>query len=122
MEIVFEELCTFWTSMTIHDSKEVAIGPLFGMLFVGRFLGIDYDGDSIFIIVSDESLVCADSESLNWPMWLFRGMSGFRIWKSGGSLDFGKSCKEILCWWSIQVWLSFIVARFFARGEIDFIY
>ena len=44
----------FMTSMTIVEAKERALGSLL-MLPVLRFNNVKYNGDSVFVVVSDQA-------------------------------------------------------------------
>jgi hypothetical protein len=47
-------------TMTIENGKEGAFRPAV-TLFLGRFLHVEYDRDSVFVVVSHDSLVCVCS-------------------------------------------------------------
>ena len=69
MQLVSQEVCACSTSMTIVDSKERTSRPLINLLEF-RFDDIQNDGDSIFIVVSDNTLMCISCVAANYSILL----------------------------------------------------
>ena len=65
MKVVSKEISTSVATMAVEDTKERALGPEFYVLFSRRLHDIEYDTDSVFIVVTDDSLVGVRSISNN---------------------------------------------------------
>ena len=62
MQIVSQEISAWVSTVAIKDTEESAFGPVFAFLR-GWFHYVQNDGDSIFIVISNDSLVCVCSIS-----------------------------------------------------------
>ena len=58
MQIITQELSTLIASMSVVNPEERAFGPVIDLaLFALRFHNVEYDCDTIFIVVPDDALV-----------------------------------------------------------------
>ena len=57
MQVVAQEVGARMATMTIENGEEGAFRPAV-TLFLGRFLHVEHDRDSVFVVVSNYSLVC----------------------------------------------------------------
>ena len=80
MQVVSQEFCTCWPAMSVKNSKEAHLWPFnIHMLFIFRFHNIQNDTHSIFIILSDDSLVSISSICLDNSTFLVRSFGYFMI-------------------------------------------
>ena len=70
MQVVSEILCADMASMTVEDSKEAHLGPVTLPMLVFRLKNIQDNGDSILIVLSNNTLVGICSISLNYAAFL----------------------------------------------------
>jgi hypothetical protein len=78
MEIVSQKISTSTSSVSIIDTKEWALGPFF-MLPIGGFENIKYYRNSIFIVVSNYSLVSVCCISKHHSISLDRTFCRFMV-------------------------------------------
>lgn len=81
MQIVSEEVCSIGTSVAIVNSKEGSFGPIFNISFIRRFHNIQNYGHSIFVIVSNYSLICVRSISFYYTVPLYTAFRGLMVWQ-----------------------------------------
>ena len=68
VKLITEEISTARSSMTIIDSEEGALWPLFILRAIGWLHYVEDYGDSIFIVSPDDSLMCIHSIASNAAM------------------------------------------------------
>jgi len=57
MKIITQVFCTNMPSMAVKDTKETYLRPITFPLFVFRFQNVEYDRDSVFIVLSYDTLI-----------------------------------------------------------------
>lgn len=81
VKIVSQEVGARRTAVAIVDPEEGASRPLFVHAIL-RFNNVEDDGDSVFIVVAYDSLVCVCSISPNDTIVICGAASGFVIWQA----------------------------------------
>jgi len=64
MEVVAEEVSACVSTMAVKDRKERAFRPSIA-LFIRWFLYIEHDAYPVFIIITDDALVCIGGVALD---------------------------------------------------------
>lgn len=83
MEIISQKVSTYSTSMSIIDTKKRALRPLLALIILGlRFHYVQNNSHSIFIIISNNSLVCICAIPCNEPIPLIWILCILVIWKT----------------------------------------
>jgi hypothetical protein len=76
MQVISEKIGAQTAPMAIEDSKIGALGPI---AFMFRFADIQNDGYSIFVIISNESLVSISGISLDDSIGLIHNPSFLKL-------------------------------------------
>ena len=61
MQVISQEVGAGISTVAIEYTKETALRPVFDILFGWRLHDIQYNTDSVLIVVSDDALVCVCS-------------------------------------------------------------
>ena len=95
MKVVSQVVCTSCTTMAIEDSKEANLWPLGGqVLFWLGLENVQNDGDSVFVVVSDDTLIGVGSIWFDHATLLLGGLCGLMV--------FQKECFWVQCGWILS--------------------
>ena len=61
VQVISEEISTCVATVSIKDSEEAALWPILDILLGLRLHDIEDDADPVFVVVSDDALVCVGS-------------------------------------------------------------
>ena len=84
MQVVSEELSASITSMAVIDSEEGALGPDF-VLTVLWLHDVEDDGDSVLVVIPDETLVSIGGICPHDPISLERALSRLMVGNNDAS-------------------------------------
>ena len=73
MQIVSQEISAYSSSMPVIDAEEGALWPLLALIVLRLWLhDVENDGDSVFVVVSDDTLIGIGSISCHQTIPLVR--------------------------------------------------
>ena len=82
MQVVLKVLSALTASMTVEYSNDLNVGPIHDCRnFVSWMNHIKNDGDSVFIVLSDQTYVSIRSERLHYPKGLIRSLAVLEVWQ-----------------------------------------
>jgi hypothetical protein len=85
MQVVSEEVCAVDTSVAVEDPEVCCLFPVHAMF---RFGDVQDDGDSVFVVLADGSLVSGGGVGLDISAGVFGVFGGFEV--RDGYEDFGE--------------------------------
>lgn len=80
MQVVTQEVSASMPAMTIENGEEGTFRPTL-TFFLGRFLHIKYNRNTVFIVVPNDSLVCVRGISFYDAVLFNRVLSRLKVWK-----------------------------------------
>ena len=80
MQVVTQEVGTRMPTMTIENGEERAFGPTV-TFFLRRFLHIEHNWNTVFVVVSNNSLVCVGGISFDYAVLFDRILCRLEVWK-----------------------------------------
>ena len=80
VKIISQKISTCMPTMAVKNGEEGTLGPSVAFLFC-RLLNVQNYTHSVFIVITDYSLVCVCSISFNNSILLNRMFGAFKVWQ-----------------------------------------
>ena len=84
MQVVAQKVGARVAAMAVKDPEEAAFGPMLDIFLGRRLHNVKHDGDSIFIIISDDALISVCGVSHNYTVLSNAAFSGLPARKVKG--------------------------------------